>query len=215
MAPVGTGPGQMCAPDVGQGGLSGNGGNVGCSWASRTGMRPPPWAAPSLPRLKQAWVPDVSAGKERQREESCQQAGPAAAPTPNHSPARDKAPRPPALLLVHFAASEVPVTVRHHETGWSLEPSVGTSGLFWTFPRLECTLSRCLRLAFAFWFYNLESSPGSPVPWPGHCSSSLDCMSQLVQEGLTPSLAGTREVIAVGSGHTELSLLAPDAAVTQ
>lgn len=43
---------------------------------------PSTMAAPHLPRLKQAWVPDVSAGRERQGEESCQEAETMVAPTP-------------------------------------------------------------------------------------------------------------------------------------
>lgn len=81
MALVGTGPGQMCAPDVGQGGLQG----AEEMWDA---AGQPAWAVPStmgrphLPRLKQARVPDVSAGKERQGEESCQRAETAVLPTP-------------------------------------------------------------------------------------------------------------------------------------
>lgn len=75
---------------------------------------------PHLPRLKQAWVPDVSAGKEKHGEESCQQAETAAAPTPT--------PVLPVIELlfshqpVHAGTSEVPVALRHHETEQSLEP---------------------------------------------------------------------------------------------
>lgn len=122
MAPVGTGPGQMCAPDVGQGGLQGTkemwnaAGPAGLGCALHHGL-------PPLPQTQQAWVPDVSAGKERQGEESCQQAETAVAPTPHSSPACDKVPpRSPALYLVHSGASEVPVALRHHETERSLEP---------------------------------------------------------------------------------------------
>lgn len=91
-----------------------------------TQLGQPDWAVPStmgcphLPRLKEAWVPDVSAGKERQGEESCQQAQSAVALTPT--------PVQPVLKLlfchqpVHPGVSEVPVALRHRETERSLEP---------------------------------------------------------------------------------------------
>lgn len=176
-----------------------------CSWASRTGLCPPPRAAPHLPRLKQAWVPDVSAGRGRQgvpsagRDHRCSH--PHASPTHGRAP-----PRPPPLRLAHFGAAEVPVTLKHHGTGWLLEPLLAS-------PSLGCTLSRCLRFALHFGFVTWEVALG---PWPGHCSRSLWLY---VPRGAgrvnPPSLAGTREVIAVGSGNTELSLLAPGTAVTQ
>lgn len=165
VAPVGTGSGQMCAPDVGQGGFRGTkeiwsaAGPAGRGCALHRGL------PPHLPRLKQAWVPDVSAGRGRQEELSAGRDHRCS--HPHASPARGRAPpRPPPLHLAHFGAAEVPVTLEHHGTGWLLEPLLAS-------PSLGCTLSRCLRFAFHFGSVTWEVALGPQHPWPGHCSRSL------------------------------------------
>lgn len=71
-------------------------------------------------------------------------------------------------------------------------------------------------ICFALWFYNLEGGPGSltPLTWSLPMFPRL-CIPLGAGRVNPRSLAGTREVIAVGSGHTEFSLLAQGTAVTQ
>lgn len=113
MAPVGTGPDQMCAPDVGQGGLQGTKemwdaagpARLGC--ALHHGLPPPPQTQAGMGSRCVSWEGETG-------RESCQQAQSAVALTP--TPAR------PVLKLflchqpVHSGASEVPVALRHRET---------------------------------------------------------------------------------------------------
>lgn len=142
-----------------------------CSWASRTGLCPPPWAAPHLPRLKQAWVPDVSAGRGRQRELSagrdhrCSHPPCQSCPWQSSSQATTLA---LGTLWCRRSTKEVleKVTLKHHGTGWLLEPLLASLSL-------GCTLPRCLRFAFHFGSVTWEVALGPQHPWPGHCSCSL------------------------------------------
>lgn len=124
MALVGAGPGQMCAPDVGQGGLQGAkemwnaAGTAGLGCALRHGPPPPPQTQAGMGSRCVSWEGEAGRG-----ELSAGRAAFGSHPHLHFSPACDRArPRPPALHLVHAGASEVPVALRHHETERSLEP---------------------------------------------------------------------------------------------
>lgn len=158
VAPVGTGSGQMCAPDVGQGGFRGTkeiwnaAGPAGRGCALHRGLPP---TSPDSSRHGFQMCQPGEGGRE------CCRQRPSLLPPPMPV-------LPMAELLPghHFGAAEVPVTLKHHGTGWLLEPLLAS-------PSLGCTLSRCLRFALHFGFVTWEVALGPQHPWPGHCSCSL------------------------------------------
>lgn len=119
MAPVGTGPDQMCAPDVGQGGLQGTkemwdaAGPAGLGCTLHHGLPPPPQTQAGMGSRCVSWEGDTRRG-----ELSAGRLLLLPPPTPVLPVVK--------LLLghqpVHSGASEVPVALRHHETERSLEP---------------------------------------------------------------------------------------------
>lgn len=163
MAPVGTGPGQMCAPDVGQGGLQGTeemwnaAGPAGLGCALHHGLPPPPQTQAGMGSRCVSWEGETGRGELSAGRDCCFS-------HPLSSPAYGKPPppRPPALLALG-------VVWRPRGTCCSQTPRnrtvsrapLGPPVLSRAFLRLERNLVQMSEVCFALWFYNLEGGPGS------------------------------------------------------